>query len=218
MRVARYPSGETGDYSAIWSANGASIYQSSLKGWVYAYLHIPRSEGPAHCLTRNCYGLSARFLVVIPSSWAFSPGWYVSRRWRSRDGCNRRPPCSTVSNGTGIADESSNYPGRFGVLRFLDFTAIIKAGRRPCSNTWGPIVQVLMYPPVARAGKQGGRTHGRFTKHFAALDAEEERAGTRGGCSRAVHRAGFRAGSRRECRPQRAGRHGRNRHRRPGPP
>jgi len=59
------------------SANGASIYQPSLKSWIYAFLYMGRSEGPAHPLTRGCYGLSARFLVVIPFSWAFSPGCYV---------------------------------------------------------------------------------------------------------------------------------------------
>ena len=30
------------------SANGAFTYQPSLKGWVYAFLQIPRAEGPAH--------------------------------------------------------------------------------------------------------------------------------------------------------------------------
>jgi hypothetical protein len=33
-----------------------------------------------------------------------------SRGARSQNACIPRPPCSTISNATGIADVSSNYP------------------------------------------------------------------------------------------------------------
>ena len=40
---------------------------------------------------------------------------FPERRWGSRDACNRRPPCSTASTGTGIGEVFSSHPEkRFG--------------------------------------------------------------------------------------------------------
>ncbi len=74
------------------SAEGAAQYQPRLRAWVYAPPCIPRSERPAHCMTCRSYGPSARFLVVSPFSWAFSPGCSVLAPLALQTGAQPQPP------------------------------------------------------------------------------------------------------------------------------